>query len=32
MKSEENNTEETLEDSNNHKKNYTFIWDEGVMM
>ena len=29
MKSEENNTEETLEDTNNNKKNYTFIWDEG---
>ena len=27
--SEENNSEETFEDSNNIRKNYTFIWDEG---
>lgn len=29
IKSEENNSEETFKDSNNIKKNYTFIWDEG---
>ena len=29
IKSEENYSEETLEASNNIKKNYTFIWDEG---
>ena len=29
MKSEDNNSEEMFVNSNNIKKNYTFIWDEG---